>query len=58
MTQAIVEGTLPEQVDLCTKQIEQSVRLVQGKLEPGSQVTIEALIVIDVHGKYINNNEY
>lgn len=51
VTEAITKNTLAEQVDKCTEQIEQSVKLVQGKLDPGSQVTIEALIVIDVHGK-------
>lgn len=50
VTEAILSGTLAEQVDKCTRQIERSVMLVQGKLDPDSQITIEALIVIDVHG--------
>lgn len=52
-TEAIQNGTLDEYHDKCTKQIEQSVELVQSKLLPGSQITVEALIVIDVHGKLI-----
>lgn len=51
VTEAIMNKTLKQQVEKCTEQIEQSVKLVQGKLDPGNQVTIEALIVIDVHGK-------
>lgn len=54
VTNAILNGTLAEEVDKCTRQIETSVMLVQKKLDPDSQITIEALIVIDVHGKYIN----
>lgn len=48
-TEAIQEGTLGEYLDQCTAQIEQSVQLVQGSLLPGNQITVEALIVIDVH---------
>lgn len=50
-TNAILNNALVEYHDKCTLQIEQSVKLVQGKLSPGNQVTVEALIVIDVHGK-------
>lgn len=49
--EAILEGTLDKYVDKCTYQIEQSVKLVQGKLAPGHQLTMEAVIVIDVHCK-------
>lgn len=52
VTSAIFQGTLQEQESLCTEQIEQSVKMVQGKLKPNNQVTVEALIVIDVHGEY------
>lgn len=51
VTNAIFSGALEEQEDLCTEQIEQSVKMVQGKLKPNNQVTVEALIVIDVHCK-------
>lgn len=53
VTSSIFEQRLVEQVRKCNEQIEQSVRMVQGKLEPGNQVTVEALIVIDVHGRDI-----
>lgn len=52
VTNAIFSGALEEQEELCTEQIEQSVKMVQGKLKPNNQVTLEALIVIDVHCKY------
>lgn len=51
VTKAIEGGTLVQQLAKCTRQIEGCVQMVQGKLEPGNQVTVEALIVIDVHGK-------
>ncbi|XP_017770457.1 PREDICTED: dynein heavy chain 3, axonemal-like [Nicrophorus vespilloides] len=56
VTKAILDKTLKEQVNLCTVQIEQSVKLVQGKLELGHQITMEALIVIDVHARDIVMN--
>ena len=34
------------------KQIDEMVEVVRGKLSPGARITICALIVIDVHGKY------
>ncbi|VEN55848.1 unnamed protein product [Callosobruchus maculatus] len=49
VTEAIFSGSLQKQEALCTYQIEQSVKMVQGKLRPNNQVTVEALIVIDVH---------
>nr|CAI5856319.1 unnamed protein product [Callosobruchus analis] len=49
VTEAIFSGSLQKQEALCTSQIEQSVKMVQGKLKPNNQVTVEALIVIDVH---------
>lgn len=53
VTRSIAEKSLDKRVMECTNQIEQSVKLVQGKLDSGSQITIEALIVIDVHGRDI-----
>lgn len=48
-TEAINDNTLDEFLEKCSFQIQQSVQLVQGKLAPGNQITVEALIVIDVH---------
>lgn len=55
-TEAIRTNTLSDYRDKCTMQIEQSVELVRGELPPNNQVTVEALIVIDVHGRDIIEN--
>ncbi|XP_068632055.1 dynein axonemal heavy chain 3 [Battus philenor] len=51
--EAIQTSTLPELVEKNTQQINGLVYLVQGDLDPGNRITIEALIVIDVHGRSI-----
>ncbi|KAI8435550.1 hypothetical protein MSG28_003843 [Choristoneura fumiferana] len=50
---AIQSNTLPDMVSRSTEQITGLVYLVQGELDPGHRVTVEALIVIDVHGRSI-----
>lgn len=47
---AIVENKLVEYSQQCTAQIGDLVDLVRGELSSGATITIEALIVVDVHG--------
>lgn len=49
--EAIETNTLPDLINRSTEQINGLVYVVQGDLEPGHRITVEALIVIDVHGK-------
>ncbi|XP_041978336.1 dynein axonemal heavy chain 3 [Aricia agestis] len=50
---AIQSNALPALVERCTAQIVELVGLVQGALEPSHRITVEALIVLDVHGRSI-----
>ncbi|RVE49566.1 hypothetical protein evm_005794 [Chilo suppressalis] len=51
--EAIQSSSLPELVERSTQQITGLVYLVQGDLDPGNRITVEALIVLDVHGRSI-----
>ncbi|KAL0892691.1 hypothetical protein ABMA27_014410 [Loxostege sticticalis] len=51
--EAIETYTLPALVERSTEQITGLVYLVQGELDPGNRITVEALIVLDVHGRSI-----
>ncbi|KAF9412146.1 hypothetical protein HW555_009276, partial [Spodoptera exigua] len=51
--EAIETNTIPELIERSTIQINGLVYLVQGDLRPGNRITIEALIVLDVHGRSI-----
>ncbi|GBP85183.1 Dynein heavy chain 3, axonemal [Eumeta japonica] len=51
--QAICAGQLLELAEHCTAQIKGLVYVVQGDLDPGNRITVEALIVLDVHGRDI-----
>lgn len=50
VTESIMDGKLKQQMQNCNKQIEICVELVQSALTVQNQITVEALIVIDVHG--------
>ncbi|CAH0719658.1 unnamed protein product, partial [Brenthis ino] len=51
--EAIQSSSLPALVARSTAQINGLVGLVQGELGAGARVTVEALIVLDVHGRSI-----
>ncbi|XP_050560802.1 dynein axonemal heavy chain 3 isoform X6 [Spodoptera frugiperda] len=51
--EAIETNSLPQQIERSTDQINGLVYLVQGDLKPGNRITVEALIVLDVHGRSI-----
>lgn len=47
---AIIANSLPSYLSKCNNQIDAIVELVRGNLSPGITLTVEALIVLDVHG--------
>lgn len=50
--QAIENNNLQSYLEVCNNQINDTVALVRGELENGARITLGALIVIDVHGKF------
>lgn len=52
MEDAINVSEVPEYLIKCNRQIDDIVEVVRGVLSPGATITIEALVVLDVHGKY------
>lgn len=44
---------MPEYLAKSNAQIDGIVEVVRGPLSPGATITIEALVVLDVHGAYL-----
>ncbi|CAG7651642.1 unnamed protein product [Allacma fusca] len=51
VSDAIQDGTLRNYLQLSNHQIDEIVGLVRGQMEPGSRITLGALIVIAVHAR-------
>ncbi|KAK0077358.1 hypothetical protein PV326_010096, partial [Microctonus aethiopoides] len=49
--ESFIDGTTKKYLEKCSEQIDRTIALIRGKLETETRITLNALIVIDVHAR-------